>query len=290
MTLHFAWPTNRVCGCFTAFSFRERQRPAATMGVSHFQAHRKGKTPSSIDLLLVCARVAGDACKREFQTEVCVRCGCFWQTYWYNPDTKETTWFHPVTNQPSVRILALLNRVTFLLCSRTNHCPLSSHLDRQRIRSRCTFRITNGLCRQGGDGGQASKQGGTGGSIGAGMPPSGYKRSASLPSRPGAQKCSHFLKTGECKFGETCRYDHPAHEAGSDPTGGGRFTGPGPVREGDSATSGLPLRPSERECTFFMKTGACKFGEGCRWHHPPERQSDMGMAAMMKMSSGGPGL
>jgi hypothetical protein len=26
------------------------------------------------------------------------------QTYWYNPDTKETTWFHPVTKQSSVRM------------------------------------------------------------------------------------------------------------------------------------------------------------------------------------------
>jgi len=25
------------------------------------------------------------------------------QQYWYNPDTKETTWIHPVTKQSSVR-------------------------------------------------------------------------------------------------------------------------------------------------------------------------------------------
>ena len=30
---------------------------------------------------------------------------CGLQQYWYNPDTKETTWFHPVTNQPSVHLL-----------------------------------------------------------------------------------------------------------------------------------------------------------------------------------------
>ena len=29
------------------------------------------------------------------------------------------------------------------------------------------------------------------------------------PIRPGAKKCSFFLKTGSCKFGETCKFDHP---------------------------------------------------------------------------------
>jgi hypothetical protein len=33
----------------------------------------------------------------------------FQQQYWYNPDTKETTWFHPVTKLPSVQL--------FLYCS-----------------------------------------------------------------------------------------------------------------------------------------------------------------------------
>lgn len=29
------------------------------------------------------------------------------------------------------------------------------------------------------------------------------------PQRPGEQHCAYYLKTGKCKFGATCRYDHP---------------------------------------------------------------------------------
>ena len=29
--------------------------------------------------------------------------------------------------------------------------------------------------------------------------------------------------------------------------------------------------PGEPDCHFFLKTGNCKFGEGCRFNHPPEK-------------------
>lgn len=29
-----------------------------------------------------------------------------------------------------------------------------------------------------------------------------------------------------------------------------------------------PQRPGEPECQFYMKTGDCKFGSSCRYHHP----------------------
>jgi len=135
--------------------------------------------------------------------------------------------------------------------------------------------------------------GGPGGTIGASMPP-GHSSSTNLPSRPGAQKCNHYLKAGSCKFGESCRYDHPPGEAASDPSAGARVktAAQGPSESAANTAVGLPVRPGEKECSFFMKTGNCKFGEGCRWHHPPERQQDGGMAALMKMSmgSGGGGM
>ena len=29
-----------------------------------------------------------------------------------------------------------------------------------------------------------------------------------------------------------------------------------------------PERPGEPECVFWVKTGRCKFGAGCRFNHP----------------------
>ena len=96
------------------------------MAGPHFQAHGKGETPPSFFS-------SWGRLRWGFSIEVCMYI-CVrvdWQTYWYNPDTKETTWFHPVTNQPSVRMLALLNLVSYLLC------PHTKLLERQRTRSCC---------------------------------------------------------------------------------------------------------------------------------------------------------
>ena len=30
-----------------------------------------------------------------------------------------------------------------------------------------------------------------------------------------------------------------------------------------------PIRPGQPDCAFFMKTGVCKFGETCKFNHPP---------------------
>lgn len=32
----------------------------------------------------------------------------------------------------------------------------------------------------------------------------------------------------------------------------------------------LPERPDQPECHYYMKTGECKFGQSCRYHHPPD--------------------
>lgn len=33
----------------------------------------------------------------------------------------------------------------------------------------------------------------------------------------------------------------------------------------------FPERPDQPECQFYMKTGDCKYGAMCRFHHPRER-------------------
>lgn len=35
------------------------------------------------------------------------------------------------------------------------------------------------------------------------------KDQSGYPQRPGQQECNYFLKTGDCKFGMTCRFHHP---------------------------------------------------------------------------------
>jgi serine/threonine-protein kinase/endoribonuclease IRE1 len=42
---------------------------------------------------------------------------------------------------------------------------------------------------------------------------------------------------------------------------------------------GLPLRPGQNVCAFYVKTGACKYGPQCRFHHPHVRPIFAGTAA-----------
>ena len=71
-----------------------------------------------------------------------------------------------------------------------------------------------------------------------------------LPRKPWMVACEFYMKTGTCKYGPECRYDHP------------------PRQEVEVNELGLPLRPGEPLCNHFSKTLKCKFGVACRYHHP----------------------
>ncbi|KAL2900438.1 Zinc finger CCCH domain-containing protein 32 [Bienertia sinuspersici] len=75
-----------------------------------------------------------------------------------------------------------------------------------------------------------------------------------FPERPGEPECQYYLKTGNCKFGASCRYHHPPDRGAS----AAAFLGP----------LGLPLRPGTQPCTFYMQNGYCKFGPTCKFDHP----------------------
>ena len=32
-----------------------------------------------------------------------------------------------------------------------------------------------------------------------------------------------------------------------------------------------PIRPNKSVCSYWIKSGDCKFGEACTYNHPPER-------------------
>ncbi|KAJ0248445.1 Zinc finger CCCH domain-containing protein 43 [Hirschfeldia incana] len=125
------------------------------------------------------------------------------------------------------------------------------------------------------------------------------------PVRPGAEDCAFYMRTGSCKFGSTCKFNHPLpnprkiqiakdskvreKEEDADKmrlmdckyyfrTGGCkygltcRFNHTKPNSDVPSAPElnflGLPIRPGEIECLFYMRNGSCKFGADCKFNHP----------------------
>jgi hypothetical protein len=76
-----------------------------------------------------------------------------------------------------------------------------------------------------------------------------------FPERPGQPECQYYMKTGDCKFGTTCRYHHPKDRATPSPTC-------------HLSPIGLPLRPGAPACSFYTRYGICKFGPTCKFDHP----------------------
>ncbi|KAI0488669.1 hypothetical protein KFK09_028508 [Dendrobium nobile] len=75
------------------------------------------------------------------------------------------------------------------------------------------------------------------------------------PDRPGEPDCMHYMKTGSCGYGSSCRYNHPTY-----------------VGQGTRAKGELPERVGQPDCQYFLRTGMCKFGATCKYHHPRDRQ------------------
>ncbi|KAG5049950.1 hypothetical protein GLYMA_04G192100v4 [Glycine max] len=73
--------------------------------------------------------------------------------------------------------------------------------------------------------------------------------------RSGQMECKYYLRSGGCKFGKACKFNHTRGKSSS-----------------ASATElnflGLPIRVGEKECLYYMRTGSCKFGANCRFNHP----------------------
>ncbi|GAB2285233.1 hypothetical protein Dimus_019686 [Dionaea muscipula] len=88
------------------------------------------------------------------------------------------------------------------------------------------------------------------------------KKPAVYPDRPGEPDCLYYLRTGTCRYGRNCRFNHPAD--------------PAKVAAAAAAlqsTDELPQRVGEPDCGFYVKTGTCKYGSTCKYHHPRDRRS-----------------
>ncbi|GAB2278936.1 hypothetical protein Dimus_013606 [Dionaea muscipula] len=122
------------------------------------------------------------------------------------------------------------------------------------------------------------------------------------PLRPYAVDCMFYLKTGTCKYGFNCRFNHPlktvlyqANGVDKENQGHGSsedvgkikcryYLTPGGCKYGDSCRYdhsketgsespplnflGLPIRLGVKECPFYMRYGSCAYETNCRFHHP----------------------
>ncbi|MED6167559.1 hypothetical protein PIB30_003937 [Stylosanthes scabra] len=123
------------------------------------------------------------------------------------------------------------------------------------------------------------------------------------PWRPDAPDCAFYMKTGNCKFGINCKFNHPINrrktqaakersaereeEQAERPgqteckfylrSGGCKFGKDckynhakvkDSTEEAELNFLGLPIRSGKRECPYYMRTGSCKFGANCKFNHP----------------------
>lgn len=89
---------------------------------------------------------------------------------------------------------------------------------------------------------------------------------AATMSKP-MEDCRDYLRTGRCKYGASCKYNHPANVL----NGGG-------MKPLDPSEPMFPVRPNEPICQYYMKHGTCKFAQACKFHHPPPGSNPMGFA------------
>ncbi|TKY55294.1 Zinc finger CCCH domain-containing protein 43 [Spatholobus suberectus] len=73
--------------------------------------------------------------------------------------------------------------------------------------------------------------------------------------RSGTTECKYYQRSGGCKFGKSCKYNHTRGKFSTAPALELNFLG-------------LPIRLGERECPYYMRTGSCKFGANCKFNHP----------------------
>ncbi|RDX84197.1 Zinc finger CCCH domain-containing protein 43, partial [Mucuna pruriens] len=87
----------------------------------------------------------------------------------------------------------------------------------------------------------------------------GFKEKAGEREEPtersGTAECKYYQRSGGCKFGKSCKYNHTRGKISTAPVLELNFLG-------------LPIRLGERECPYYMRTGSCKFGANCKFNHP----------------------
>ncbi|CDY48135.1 BnaCnng15770D [Brassica napus] len=77
----------------------------------------------------------------------------------------------------------------------------------------------------------------------------------------------------------TCRFSHTKQQTSL------------PSRPPELNFLGLPIRPGEKECPFYMRNGSCKFGGHCKFNHPaPTTAIDSPMFRVMHSQNQAPSV
>ncbi|KAL8250363.1 hypothetical protein R6Q59_034056 [Mikania micrantha] len=130
----------------------------------------------------------------------------------------------------------------------------------------------------------------------------GRSKNFHYPLRPDAEDCSYYMRTGMCKYGSNCKFNHPLrrkHQPAKETqkqkeenmemhgqieckyylsSAGCKYGKSCKFSHGRGKTIitpvveynflGLPIRPGEKECPYYMRNGSCKYGLNCRFNHP----------------------
>ncbi|GLU02161.1 hypothetical protein SLE2022_194250 [Rubroshorea leprosula] len=97
------------------------------------------------------------------------------------------------------------------------------------------------------------------------------------PFRPHVKDCSFYLRTGYCKYGFHCKFNHPERSQGNENDKAGIFgqteggTEFKDVKEEGTETDNILEQLGQIECKYYLTAGGCKYGKDCRYKHSNEK-------------------
>ncbi|KAH7865664.1 hypothetical protein Vadar_009477 [Vaccinium darrowii] len=101
----------------------------------------------------------------------------------------------------------------------------------------------------------------------------GRHRIYHYPVRPDAEDCAHYMRTGTCKFGKNCKYNHQIRRKYQPAKDNMREKEENTERPGQPAKENMgekeenAERPRLVQCKYYLSSGGCIFGKACKYHH-----------------------
>ncbi|XP_062080576.1 zinc finger CCCH domain-containing protein 67-like [Humulus lupulus] len=95
-------------------------------------------------------------------------------------------------------------------------------------------------------------------------------RKYQYPVRPEAEDCSFYLKTGMCKFGSNCKFNHPVRRRSNHVFFFFFFFG---AKEKVKEREEFTENPGQSECKYYLRSRGCKLGKACKYNHTKGKTS-----------------